>query len=243
MEETKLKNHFIGMKDNVLYLREYGSNWTSNYDSEESLLSTDAEMIFEHTINNLKFGNDILLIKDSFSNDYFDFGIKITKEGFMPNKSLLELYSLCEAENNSTYPMTSRLNVKFNNYYSITSFFECPSLTTEVKDKTEWMKLFKLLEEAGKSVGIYCLHLFKTDEGKAGAKLLLAADDLYNLKSASKLFRNAGNNYEEYFYQKEECSSFLKTISNRENIKIEKDDAHRIIFENTNTGDVKNEKE
>ena len=100
------------------------------------------------TINNLKFGNDILLIKDSFSNDYFDFGIKITKEGFVPNKSLLELYSLCKAENNSTYPMTSRLNVKFNNYYSITSFFECPSLTTEVKDKTEWMKLFKLLEEA-----------------------------------------------------------------------------------------------
>ena len=233
-----MKDNFIGMKDNVLYLREYGSNWTSTYDSEESLLSTDAEMIFEHTINNLKFGNDILLIKDCFSNDYFDFGIKITKDGFMPNKSLLELYSLCEAENNST-----RLNVKLNNYYSVTSFFECPGLTTEVKEKTEWMKLFKLLEEAGKSVGIYYLHLFKTDEGKAGAKLLLASDDLYNLKSASKLFRKTGNNYEEFFYQKEECTSLLKTISNRENIKIEKDDTHRIIFENTNTGDVKNEKE
>ena len=72
-----MKDHFIGMKDNVLYLRECGSNWTSTYDSEESILTEETEMIFEHTINNLKVGNDILLIKDCFSNDYFDFGIKL----------------------------------------------------------------------------------------------------------------------------------------------------------------------
>ena len=236
-----MKTHVIGMKDNVLYLREFGSNWTSTYGSDESIITEEAEMIFEHTINNLKMGNDILLIKDSFSNDYFDFGIKITKEGFIPNKSLLELYSLCETEKNSTYPMTSRLSVNFNNLYSVTSFFECPGLTTEAKDKTEWMKLFKLFEEAGKSTSVNCLYLHKTDEGRAGAKLLLAADDLYNLKYASKLFRNTGNNYEEFFYQKEECTALLKTITSRENINIEKDDAHRVIFENTIIGENKNE--
>ena len=63
MEETKLKNHFIGMKDNVLYLRECGSNWTSTYDPEESILTEEKEMIFEHTINNLKVGNSIQLNK------------------------------------------------------------------------------------------------------------------------------------------------------------------------------------
>ena len=67
--------------------------------------------------------------------------------------------------------------------------------------------------------------------GKNTNVIMLAGNDLYDLKNASKLFRKDDDSYKEYFFQQNEnCPAFNKLLS-LEEIESLNDDAHRVIFD------------
>jgi|GEM_PF-3941134 hypothetical protein len=222
-------------------------NWKSKESVSSELLS-DKDKITEIVSENLENLNNILLIKNyPFCNTYngtLTFGIQINLNSIIYCTSIKALNELqSDKSRYSQYFAQYYYSGPYNFSYKVISIFHF--------DNSEIKELFEKFSEATNYTPLVFLQLGNNFNKKLEdlknpentIVLILAGNDLYELKSASKLFRKEDISYREYFYQQnEECPYFNKILS-LEETEILNDDAHRVIFEKINIqGDINNEK-
>lgn len=197
-------------------------HWKSNASITCELLS-QKEKISKIVMENLDSENNILLIKNHpFCTNHagsLTFGIQLNLNSEVPSSSILELNELQNEK--------IRYSQYFNQYYhnspdDLTYKLICFSHyeTAEIKE------IIENFSETAKYIPLVFLQI-----GKNTNVIMLAGNDLYDLKNASKLFRKDDDSYKEYFFQQnEDCPAFNKLLS-LEEIESLNDDAHRVIFD------------
>ena len=224
MKQTNLefKNEIVFLREPLTYPEKAGSS--------SSLLQNEMDTILRNLVVSLLNGNDFMLYKNSAKNEQFGIAIKLMPDKVTSNQTLLDMAHLgAEIENPDGY-FYQRYSENLNSLFMTSSFFDCPAIDSKSDSMSEWKKILSLFNELLKYSSLCCLKFQKTEKNEAKATLVISSEDLYDLKTGSKLFRGKCKNYEEYFYQKTECTDVLRSISNLDNISIEKDDAHRVIF-------------
>ena len=209
--------------------------WKTKEAASIELLS-DKDRITEIVTENLDSLNNTLLIKNyPYCNTYngtLTFGIKLNPNTVIYSSSILALNKL-ESD-----------KVKYSQYftqYFYTSPYNFPFklISSFHFENFEIKEIIEKFSEAAKYIPMVFLQIGNNFKKKIEdlknpentILLILAGNDLYELKSASKLFRKEDNSYKEYFYQQnEECPAFNKILS-LEEIEILNDDTHRVIFE------------
>ena len=232
-------NNIIEFKNENIVFHE-PLNYAETNKTSSELLQKETDTIVRIALTSLLNHNDFMLYKNSSQNEMFGFAIKLKTEDITSNQTLFDLdYLKSKLNNSNNYFYPGREN--YNSFYMTTSFFECPAIHfgVNIMPEPEWNEMFLLFNKILQYSPFCCLHFHKTETYVPKATLVISTEDLYDLKTASKLFRTKFNNYEEFFYQKNECAEFLSNISNLKVINIKKDDAHRVIFENTNKGEDK----
>ncbi len=199
--------------------------WKSREASSSELLS-DKEKISEIITNNLDGLNNTLLIKNyPFCNTYngtLTFGVQLKANTVISSSSILDFNKLeSDKVRYSQYFTQYFYTSPYNFTYKLISYFHF--------EKFEIKEIIEKFSEAAQHTPLVFLQFGNNPENTI--VLMLASNDLYELKSASKLFRKEDNSYREYFYQQnEECPAFNKILS-LEETELLNDDAHRVIFE------------
>ena len=209
--------------------------WKTRETVSSQLLS-DKEKIEKIITENIECLNNTLLIKNyPYCNTYngtLTFGVQLNLNSLIYSSSVL---TLNELENDkvkySQYFTEYFYNSPYNFPYKLISTFHF--------EKSEIKEILEKFSEAAKYPPLVFLQfgnnlkkeLKDVKKPDNTALIMLAGNDLYELKSASKLFRKEDNSYKEYFYQQnEDCPAFNKILS-LEEIKLLNDDAHRVIFD------------
>lgn len=225
MEEKQLKNNNIEFYHDIVGLRThyiYGTNQIP----ESELLNYDPNTILQIMKDSLSHGNGIIFNRNG---ENLIFGIKLDKNCNTANQTLLNLKHLANNFDKS-HDFGYSCFLHFNIYNLITLFFDCPDIKADSDDLSEWKKILSLYKDSLQYTPISFFHLFKTELDKVKAEMVIASEDLYDLKSASRLFRSTCKNYEEYFYQRDEYTELLNSITCLKNINIEKNYSHRVIY-------------
>lgn len=201
-----------------------------------SELLFDKDKIAEIIRENLDSKNNSLLIKNyPYCNSYngtLTFGIHLNSNSVIYCTSIQALNALESdrvkySQYFTQYFYTSPLNFT----YKIISTFHFEN--SEIKENIE------KYSEVAKYTPMVFLQIGNNFKKKIEdlknpentIVLMLAGNDLYDLKTASKLFRKEDNSYKEYFYQQnEDCPAFTKILS-LEETELLNDDAHRVIFD------------
>ena len=196
-------------------------------------LFNKAEILADISKNCVESGNEIFLIKDPFSHIPFIFGTKLIEDTSIPAKVILAFNSLMGDG------VESLLNVIEQNYYN--NAFNNPFILYETNSRSlaftiehirsepaDYEALIKDFIYGAEKLPYVYLHITKDQ-----TDFLLCSNncDYYNLKEASKEIRNKNPACQEYFYQNGQSREILSQAFSLEKIRLQENDAHRVIFE------------